>query len=84
MYDAFDYVRKNGISLKDKYPRQYTPTERPCVYNEQSMASFYNLGQIESDFNSNDILKQLLQNGPVSVAMQATFPILRNKQGVVS
>ena len=51
MYDGFDYVSKNGITLKENY-RQYNARLGKCEYKPES-SHFKNLGFVETDGLSN-------------------------------
>lgn len=62
MYDAFEYVSFQGIALKDSYPRPYIGHKSQCMYEKDSMADFYNYGQVEEDTVPNQRMKEIVSN----------------------
>jgi hypothetical protein len=68
MDNGFKYVEDNGIELEDKYP--YKGVDGKCQYSKSCMR-FQNKGYKDVQANSVAQLQAALQNGPVSVAVEA-------------
>ncbi|EAR87560.1 papain family cysteine protease (macronuclear) [Tetrahymena thermophila SB210] len=71
---AFEYSKKNGISLSSQYP--YKGIQENCTVNQQTKKAFYPSQpiQIQADQESNkiQIIKQLLLNSPLAVIVDAS------------
>jgi len=70
MWNAWTYILKNkGIDSEDSYP--YTAEDGTCNFNKNTIgATISNWTMISS--NETDMVDWLYQNGPVSVAVDAT------------
>lgn len=53
MYDAFAYVKNNGIALRNTYRYDYSAKARDCRYVPSDDNHFRNLGMVEYDGNTN-------------------------------
>lgn len=57
MFDAYAYVKKNGIMLKDDY-NMYVARKQDCIAKRNSEFHYKNTGFVESDNMTNEELKQ--------------------------
>eukprot|EP00347_Sterkiella_histriomuscorum_P004836 403358901 len=84
MYDAFGYVKNNGISLRNSYGYDYSSRRRDCVYRPSTQNYFRNTGMIEEDGNKNERMKELVSERPISIAMFASGMMQHYKGGVLT
>ena len=86
MWQAYNYTKYYGIALKNVYPRAYANKQMKCVYDPNTMSYFKpaNMGMIERDRNVNAVLKRLVSQHPIAIAMYAAGMMSKYKSGVMT
>jgi len=86
MWQAYNYTKYHGIALKNVYPRAYANKQMKCVYDPNTMSYFKptNMGMIERDRNVNAVLKRLVSQHPIAIAMYAAGMMSKYKSGVMT
>jgi len=75
MDNAFEYLEKTGIMLAKDYP--YKGRDNKCAYDQTKVAAKittykFATGKSAENVNENDLQQLLFENGPFSIAINAT------------
>jgi len=70
MDSGFKYIHDNGVALESQYP--YTGTDDTCAYDSSTaVGTVKSFVDVSASYSDPSQLKAALQNGPVSVAIEA-------------
>ena len=83
MFEAYEYVTKNGILLTVDYPSRYMAQVGSCLKGNQHV-HFRNTGQVEKDKMTNVEMKQILQQQTIGVGIYSTGMLMSYSDGVVT
>ena len=84
MYDAYQYVKDNGIALKNDY-RPYAAYGQSCDHEQvKEKWHFKNTGMEEADNMSNEDMKRRLMIQPMGAAIYAPGLLMSYSGGIVT
>ena len=81
--DGYEYVRENGIELKNAYTNKYSKKKLKCKHKKEKNV-FLNTSAVEEDEISNDRLKALVSLQPIAVAMYSSSMLQHYEHGVMT
>lgn len=83
MYQGFAYVSANGIVKKTDYRDYHGNSAKTCEVNDTDKeVHMKNIGYVEHDGKTNEELKELLLQQPVSIGMYTTGMMSAYRDGV--
>jgi C1A family cysteine protease len=78
---AFDYERQNGAESESEYP--YTAADGTCAYNSSKVVNHHVTGYHDVTAYSEAQFRAAINEGPVSIAIQANQPVFQQYWGGV-
>ena len=87
MYEGFEYVRRNGILLKDDYPPFIGASSHRCAKSKSEITQksvLKNIRTEEHDKQSNEQLRVMIARQPVTVGIMITPHFISYENGIMS
>lgn len=82
MYQGFAYVSKHGIVKRSEYLDYHQSKGKACMNVDSNETHMTDIGYVEHDGRTNEELKELLLNQPISMAIFSTGMMAAYKEGV--